>query len=312
MNMFFGIDTSCYTTSVAIVNENLDLVADMRLPLEVGEGRRGLRQSEGVFIHTRNLPQIMEKLAKEVDFAQIKAVGASVFPRRAKDSYMPVFVTGKSFGISVAAICKAPFYSFSHQEGHLEAAIHFSRAAVPPRFLALHISGGTTELLEVEKQEDEYMLKAVGESLDLHAGQLIDRVGVAMGLAFPCGAFLDKISSLAQKPIALPISVKGTNINFSGAEAKALQAIGKEKAEDIAAGLFTCIAGSLAKAIRAAMEQTGNKSIVCAGGVAANRIICKKLSEIQGLLCHMAPPRYATDNACGLALLSAKRYVAKG
>lgn len=94
MRVTLGFDTSCYTTSAAAVDEHGAVVAAERMLLPVREGQRGLRQSEAVFAHVRQMPQVMEALGRRLNGAQIAAVCASARPRDGEDSYMPVFTVG--------------------------------------------------------------------------------------------------------------------------------------------------------------------------------------------------------------------------
>ena len=102
MDAVLGLDTSCYTTSAAAVDAQGKVIAFSRLLLPVEAGQRGLRQSEAVFAHVRQLPQVMESLMTELPpEATIRAVCASSKPRDEADSYMPVFQTGCGYGRGV-------------------------------------------------------------------------------------------------------------------------------------------------------------------------------------------------------------------
>ena len=206
MDAVLGLDTSCYTTSAAAVDAQGKVIAFSRLLLPVEAGQRGLRQSEAVFAHVRQLPQVVESLMAELPpEARFCAVCASSKPRDEADSYMPVFQTGCGYGRGIAATLRIPFFETSHQQGHIAAG----RIGLPPldeRFLALHLSGGTTELLLCEKGK----LRLVGGSMDLHAGQMVDRVGVRLGLRFPAGPELEKLAMSCTEPTEalLPASLE--------------------------------------------------------------------------------------------------------
>ena len=103
---------------------------------------------------------------------------------------MPVFRAGESQARAAAALLRVPFYPVSHQEGHVRAAMVDSNIDAKQPFLALHLSGGTTEILLCDHGE----LTLLGGSLDLHAGQLVDRTGVRMKLGFPAGPALEKLA----------------------------------------------------------------------------------------------------------------------
>ena len=103
-----GLDTSCYTTSAAAVTVDGEVIASCRKLLPVQEGKRGLRQSEMVFIHTKQLPERMEELAEKIRGMEIAAVCASARPRDDEESYMPAFHVGDAQARSLAALLGVP------------------------------------------------------------------------------------------------------------------------------------------------------------------------------------------------------------
>ena len=189
-----GFDTSNYTTSAAVFGGG---TAENRgRLLTVPEGALGLRQSDALFQHVKRLHLMVEQLRDEGAVGQIAAVGASTRPREVEGSYMPCFLAGASQGRGLAAVLGVPFFSWSHQEGHLAAAAWSAgRMELLDRpFLAWHLSGGTTELLWVWPEGTGLRTEIIGGSSDLSAGQLIDRTGVLLELPFPAGKALDELS----------------------------------------------------------------------------------------------------------------------
>ncbi|MDW7651458.1 MAG: O-sialoglycoprotein endopeptidase, partial [Bacillota bacterium] len=206
--MYYGIDTSCYTTSLAVTDAQGRLLCEQRKLLEVPSGERGLRQSDGIFLHLQNLPHLAEALAERTGPLCLQAVAASTRPRPVDGSYMPVFTVGTSFGRMLAATLGVPFFSLSHQEGHIYAGL-WSAGVDWDNFYAVHISGGTTEILEVARQAKGLAIKELGGSEDLHAGQFIDRVGVALGLGFPAGPALEALAARCPgRGADVPVSVR--------------------------------------------------------------------------------------------------------
>ncbi|MBE0600837.1 MAG: hypothetical protein IH607_03555, partial [Firmicutes bacterium] len=183
MRAAIGLDTSCYTTSAAVADENGEIVGFQRKLLPVQPGTCGLRQSEAVFAHLRQLPELVESLMAEVKGVTISAVAASASPRDLEDSYMPVFTVGRNFGRTLASVLRVPFFETSHQMGHILAGM-IGHPPLNAPFVALHLSGGTTETLLCDGET----VRLIGQTLDLHAGQLVDRIGVELGLDFPAGA----------------------------------------------------------------------------------------------------------------------------
>ena len=199
MGRYIGLDTSNYTTSAAVFDTETGVMRQVKRPLPVKEGELGLRQSDAVFHHTRQLPDVLEQLMAECghrSFA-IDGVAASDRPRQAEGSYMPCFLAGAGTARSLATVTGAPFYFFSHQQGHVAAAAFGAGRTdwLHRRFLAFHVSGGTTDALLVTPDgEDILRCETVAASLDLKAGQLIDRVGRMLGLPFPAGPALERLA----------------------------------------------------------------------------------------------------------------------
>ena len=125
MRVTLGFDTSCYTTSAAAVNEQGEVVAASRLLLPVKQGERGLRQSEAVFAHVRQMPMVMDDLKEQLKGIdhEIVAVCASSSPRDEEDSYMPVFTVGLGHARVLADALDIPLYETSHQQGHIAAGL---------------------------------------------------------------------------------------------------------------------------------------------------------------------------------------------
>lgn len=314
MNLFLGIDTSAYTTSLALVSGEGDIVADKRIVLDVAPGKRGLRQSEAHFAHVRNLPSLFESCCADLAPGDIGAVAVSDRPRPLEKSYMPVFLAGSAAARTAAALLNVPLYTFSHQEGHVEAAL-YGIVMKAQRFLAVHFSGGTSEILAVEENGFRYNIEIISATADISAGQLVDRVGVEMGLPFPAGPAMEKLALDSGEGLALPASFQGERFSFSGAETAArrllLEGVPREQ---VAFMVFRCIANTLEKGLRFAVEKTGLRDVVMAGGVMANvRIRERLVSRLAGtgIRFHWARPELSTDNAVGIALLGRKSHFAR-
>ena len=309
-----GIDTSNYTTSVAIIDENLQLVASLKFPLVVKEGERGLRQSDALFAHTKNLPLAfaeVEKILVAEDLC-LSAIGVSNRPRNQIGSYMPCFLAGQASAESVAAALGVPLYRFSHQAGHMMAAVKtcgdVSVGEKP--FLAFHASGGTTELLYAEPDDDiGFSAEIIGRTLDISAGQLVDRVGVMLGLTFPCGNELEKLAKESKaKKIPSRICIKDGNCNISGAENTAAKMLKEgNPPEDVARFAIEFVGKTIVQMSLAAREKYPDLPIIYAGGVMRNGIIKKMLAkELTNVL--FADTALSSDNAVGTAYLGWERH----
>lgn len=309
MRCALGIDTSCYTTSVALAGDGGVLSSRRRL-LDVVPGVRGLRQSEALFQHVQRLSALLEDMLCEAKEAQIACVCASARPRDVEGSYMPVFTAGEAFARSIAAALRVPVLGTSHQQGHVRAAME-GAGALPAEFLALHLSGGTTEILRVRAG---LKIELLGGSNDLHAGQLVDRVGVRMGLSFPAGPALEALARQGTARGAFPLSHREGEVSFSGAEAQAMRMLdGGAAREDVAAEVYSYLARAVAYLIRWAYGRTRLSAALVSGGVASSALLRKLLPErLTKLSCpvhvHWGKPEMSGDNACGVALIGWEEY----
>ncbi len=298
---YLGVDTSNYTTSVALhVSGGME---SRRRLLPVREGERGLRQSDAVFLHVKQFPELFETLPSPLSLA---AVGVSSRPRNADDSYMPCFLSGVSYARSLAHSYGCPLYEFSHQQGHIAAglwSIHREDLLHTP-FLAFHVSGGTTELLLVNRIHN---IQVVARTLDLHAGQLIDCIGVLLGYSFPCGAAMDPDVLRAEKPVKHRVRLKDGCCSLSGYENKAQKMIadGYSK-EEVAFFAVDSVSAELEAMIDNALLQYPDLPLLMIGGVCSNSLIRRRLSARYGAL--FAADGFSCDNAAGIAYLTKLRH----
>jgi N6-L-threonylcarbamoyladenine synthase len=309
MEVVIGIDTSCYTTSAAAMDRTGKLIADARIPLAVKPGAKGLAQSEMVFQHVRNLPQVMDQLRRAMgNESRVAAVGVSGRPRPVDGSYMPVFLVGLGCAKTLGAAINCPVLEISHQENHILAGMWSAGGEHKPEFLTVHASGGTTEILRVtQSTTGPFEISLIGGTGDLNAGQFIDRIGVALGLPFPAGPHLEKLAATGRggAPVT-PVSVEGTTISFSGPESHVMRWLGHSPDRaDVAASVQLCIAGSLLRALTAAIDQTGIREVLLVGGVAANQFIrahvADGLQRARAATVRWPAPVFSGDNAVGAA-----------
>lgn len=302
--LFLGIDTSNYTTSAAL---NGAVTHNGKKLLPVEEGQIGLRQSEAVFHHTRQLPELLEEAFGKIPGKKLTAIGVSEKPRETEDSYMPCFLVGLAAARSLSAALGVPYYRFSHQQGHIAAALYsgghtqlFSR-----EFLAFHLSGGTTEALLVTPGEDGIpSCKLVASSLDLKAGQAIDRIGVAMGLPFPAGKYIDQLACSSQEKYKIKPALKGANMSLSGIQNKCENMLRRgDSKENTALYCMSYIISSIDGCLTELIKQYGSLPIVFSGGVSSNSLINRYFSEKYGAC--FTKPEFSSDNAFGTAVLAA-------
>ncbi|MDD3429871.1 MAG: glycoprotease [Oscillospiraceae bacterium] len=271
--------------------------------LPVKQGQLGLRQSDALFHHTVALPKLLQQLAQKVDLTQIAAVGVSEKPRPAEGSYMPCFLAGVSFASAFASARNLPLITTTHQQGHIAAALFACNT--PTLFqqpvLVFHVSGGTTELLYTHNLQ---IGEIVGNTSDLYAGQAVDRVGVAMGFAFPAGAEVSRIAQECEEKIKPRASVKNTVCSLSGLEnqCKKLLLDGKDNAY-VAKYCLLCIAETIAKIIKNARLQYPQLPVVCAGGVMSSDLIHQYVqTRLENT--YFVSGEFSSDNALGVAVIA--------
>lgn len=309
MNAFLGIDTSCYTTSVCLVDESYQILADERIILSVPTGGRGLSQSNMVYQHMRNLPTLFERLAPVLARSTIRAIAVTDKPRRREDSYMPAFLAGLGYGRSLAAVLHVPLYTISHQENHLLAVLRSLGCVGRDTFYGIHLSGGTTDILKAVPDEWGLAITRIGGTSDISAGQFIDRVGVALGLPFPAGVHVDKMAQ-AWPEEAAPSRVwcKNGEISYSGPESQAQRLIAEKKrsAEDICSWTLATVWDGLRRMLRDTVP--AHAVLTAAGGVMSNAYLQEKLAAYclkQHITLQLAPQGYSADNSSGAAFWAA-------
>ena len=302
---YLGIDTSNYTTSLALYNSDDNSVIHSKKLLPVKQGELGLRQSDALFLFLIQLPELFKELFKDF-IGEIKAVGVSVKPRNAEGSYMPCFLAGESVATAISSANDIPLHKTSHQVGHILAALYSADRLelIKSPFIAFHVSGGTTDCLYVEPDDNEIIkITEIGTSLDLKAGQAVDRVGLMLGLSFPCGKELEKLAVISDKDYKIKTILKDSNCCLSGIENKCRKMLDDgEKKSDVAKFCLDSIYSAVSAMTDYALLKYGKLPIIYAGGVMSDKIIQNKLSEKFNAF--FAEPEYSCDNASGIALFA--------
>lgn len=300
-----GIDTSNYTTSLSLCKDGI-ITENVKLPVTVKSGNVGVRQNDAVFLHTVNLPKAYKMLW--ADKKEISAVGYSDRPRNAEGSYMPCFLCGENAASIISDTLGIPLYNNSHQEGHIKAAVYSSKMPEFEKFYAYHLSGGTLELLSVISEGCSYKCEIAGKTLDVTAGQIIDRTGVMLGLDFPCGAALEKLAEQNEEELPkITVSVSGTDCNLSGVQNKAEDFYNSGKSKSfISAYVIEFIKQTIEKMTDNALKNE-KLPVLFSGGVASNKMLKSYFTDKYGA--YFAAPVYSADNAAGTALLTYQRFI---
>ncbi len=313
--IFCGIDTSNYTTSLALCGESGQVYLNAKKLLPVEEGARGLRQSDAVFHHVKQMPPLTSCLREAVQehggVDALTAIGVSARPRDVEGSYMPCFLSGVAAAEVSGALLGVPVYTFSHQTGHVMAALHSAGCPewLSGDFVSFHVSGGTTEVLYVRPGVGGALeIEKIGGTLDINAGQSIDRVGVWMGLPFPAGPEMERLAAAyTGKLPRARITVRGMECNLSGLENKARELFESTGDPAVTAAFVLDFVGRTLSAMRDGVRAVySGIPILYAGGVMSCGRIKDMLRDDSSAF---AEPAFSSDNAVGAALLARRRFM---
>lgn len=301
--MYLGFDTSNYTTSIAafdgVKGENASRLLDVR------PGELGLRQSDAVFAHVKRLPVLADALFQSVGHKNdIGAIGVSTRPRAVEGSYMPCFLAGVSAAKTMAAALGVPCYEFSHQQGHIAAALWSAGRMdlMKEPHLTWHLSGGTTELLLVEPEKRNVHAMQIGGTSDISAGQIMDRTGKLLGLPFPSGKALDQLSGQAEKRQFFKVKSSDLSVSFSGLENKIVQYYQQGNTPaDTAYYAVQSVCDAVIRTTTDAWKKYPRLPVVFSGGVASNSMLRAAAEPLSAVF---AQPQFSTDNAIGIAVLT--------
>lgn len=302
--IFVGFDTSNYTTSIAYFDGDTGVNCSQLLPVKAGE--LGLRQSDAVFHHTKSLPELSGRLFSHIQPDQISAVGVSTRPRAVEGSYMPCFMVGYSHAKMLADALHVPFVECSHQQGHIAAsAWSAGRMDLLDRpHLAWHLSGGTTELLLVEPKGKNVSCQKIGGTSDISAGQLIDRTGQLLQLPFPSGKHIDVLSEESDSLDQFKVKCSDMTFSLSGVQNKVSQYYesGKSPADTARYALRSVIGAAYQATVQAQKAYPG-LPVIFSGGVASNSLLRQVMAPLNPIF---AEPKFSTDNAMGVAVLTSR------
>jgi N6-L-threonylcarbamoyladenine synthase len=308
-----GIETSCDETGVAVYDTARGLLSH-RLYSQVMLHRAygGVVPELASRDHVRRLlPLVREALAAaEASVDDIDGIAYTAGP-----GLIGALLVGVGFAQGLALAWGKPALGIHHLEGHLLAPFLEADAPQFP-FLALLVSGGHTQLVDVRGLGDYQIL---GDSLDDAAGEAFDKTAKLLGLPYPGGAALARLAEEGRpgryvfpRPM---LDRPGLNFSFSGLKTAALVALRGGSLDDatradVARGFEDAVVDTLAEKTRRALEATGRRSLVVAGGVGANASLRRRLRQVAGGLgarLFVPRPEFCTDNGAMIALAGALR-----
>ncbi|MEI2606039.1 tRNA (adenosine(37)-N6)-threonylcarbamoyltransferase complex transferase subunit TsaD [Erwinia aphidicola] len=302
-----GIETSCDETGIAIYDDAAGLLANQlysQVKLHADYG--GVVPELASRDHVRKTVPLIQAALKE---AGLQAQDIDAVAYTAGPGLVGALLVGATIGRSLAFAWDVPAIAVHHMEGHLLAPMLEDN---PPEFpfVALLVSGGHTQLISVTGI-GEYTL--LGESIDDAAGEAFDKTAKLLGLDYPGGPMLSKMAQQGvEKRFVFPRPMTdrpGLDFSFSGLKTFAANTIrdndsSEQNRADIARAFEDAVVDTLAIKCRRALDQSGFKRLVIAGGVSANRTLRSKLAEMmqkRGGEVFYARPEFCTDNGAMIA-----------
>jgi len=307
-----GIESSCDDTAAAVISDSV-ILSNVVASQSIHELYGGVVPELASREHQKLILPVVEKVINEagISINDLSAVAFTNGP-----GLVGSLMVGTSFAKSMSLALDIPLIAVNHMQAHILAHfIHDPDNDNPDfPFLALTISGGHTQIVKVNSPFD---MQVLGETLDDAAGEAFDKSGKVIGLKYPAGPQIDKLSKAGNpdKYNFTKPKVDGLNFSFSGLKTNFLNFINKEtridenfiknNLNDICASLQKVIVEILMDKLVMASKQTGIKTIVICGGVSANSEVRDKLkqnSEKYGWRIHIPKISYTTDNAAMIAI----------
>jgi N6-L-threonylcarbamoyladenine synthase len=301
-----GIETSCDDTGVAIYDSERGLLAHRlysQTALHADYG--GVVPELASRDHIRKLLPLIRTVftASAVNTREINGIAYTAGP-----GLIGALLVGAALGRALAMAWGVPAIGIHHMEGHLLSPMLETDPPAFP-FTALLVSGGHTLLADVQGLG---RYRILGESLDDAAGEAFDKTAKLMGLGYPGGPSIARAAETGRpgrfrfpRPM---IDRPGLDFSFSGLKTAVALAAGEnpdaQKIADVALGFQEAVVETLAVKCRRALEHTGHRQLVVAGGVSANRLLREqlaRLSEELGVRVYFPRPEFSTDNGAMIA-----------
>ena len=301
--IIMALESSCDETACAIVKNGREVLANVvASQIKTHQKFGGVVPEVAAREHLDAVNLIIQEAFEQSGLKpqDITAVAATVGP-----GLVGSLLVGLNAAKALAITYDKPFIGVNHLNAHLAA--NFIDTELEPPFIALLVSGGHTQIIKVDSFSD---MEIIGETIDDAVGEAYDKVARLIGLPYPGGPKLDKLAQEGN-PHAFKLpeaKVGGYDFSFSGLKTAVLRLVksfdGREMPiNDICASFQECVSSTLFKKVKHALEETGYKQVVLAGGVAANSEIRRKIFSLkeQGYEVYAPAMKYCTDNAAMVA-----------
>ena len=302
-SIIMALESSCDETACAIVKGGREVLANVvASQIKIHEAFGGVIPEIAAREHLESVNLVVEEAFKQ---AGLKGENITAFAGTVGPGLVGCLLVGLNATKSLALAYDKPFIGINHLNAHLAA--NFIDTDLKPPFIALLVSGGHTQIINVKSYSD---MNIIGETIDDAVGEAYDKVARLIGLPYPGGPKLDKLAQEGN-PYAFKLpeaKVSGYNFSFSGLKTAVLRLVksfdGKElPVNDICASFQECVSSTLYKKVKLALEEAGYNQVVLAGGVAANSEIRKKIFSLKdcGYDVYAPQMKYCTDNASMVA-----------
>ena len=302
-NYIMAIESSCDETACAIVKNGREVISNIvASQIKTHEKFGGVIPEIAAREHLEAINVVIDEAFKE---ANLKPEDISAFAATVGPGLVGCLLVGLNAAKTLALVHDKAFIGVNHLNAHLCA--NYLDTDLKPPFMALLVSGGHTQIIDVESYSKQTI---IGETIDDAVGEAYDKVARLIGLAYPGGPKLDKLAQVGNpKAFKLPEGkVDGYNFSFSGLKTAVLRLVKSfdgcdVPVNDICASFQETVSSTLLKKLKATLEQSGYSQVVIAGGVAANSEIRKKIFslETEGYKVYAPPMKYCTDNAAMVA-----------
>lgn len=302
-NYIMAIESSCDETACAIVKNGREVISNIvASQIKTHEKFGGVIPEIAAREHLEAINVVIDEAFKE---ANLKPEDISAFAATVGPGLVGCLLVGLNAAKTLALVHDKAFIGVNHLNAHLCA--NYLDTDLKPPFMALLVSGGHTQIIDVESYSKQTI---IGETIDDAVGEAYDKVARLIGLAYPGGPKLDKLAQVGNpKAFKLPEGkVDGYNFSFSGLKTAVLRLVKSfdgcdVPVNDICASFQETVSSTLLKKLKTALEQSGYSQVVIAGGVAANSEIRKKIFslESEGYKVYAPPMKYCTDNAAMVA-----------
>ncbi len=310
-----AFETSCDDTSVAVVNSDFSVDVNLISSQTTHEDFGGVVPELASRLHLKNIMQLTQAalLKAEISFEDIDAIAVSVNP-----GLIGALLVGVSFAKSLAYGLNKPLIAVNHMLGHIYANRIYNPQLMPP-YLALVVSGGHTELVDFKSMDD---FEVIGKTRDDAAGEAFDKVSKLLGLGYPGGPLIDKLSKKGNPkfhhfPRALNRK-DNFDFSFSGFKTSVRNYLAskdtkfiQEHIADITASVQKAIVDSLVSKTISYAKRSNAKTIIVAGGVSANSLLRSEISEQGssiGAKVHFPALEYCMDNAAMIGAAAIEKF----